>query len=114
MHKGHGCPFLLPMPNETKHTSGDWRYSGEYSEITTSRVGVLEGSKSIAQLSAWGKSEEEVLANGVLIAAAPELLEALNGIVEQFEKSRAMVPADLADEIRLFGKQAIAKAIGKR
>ncbi len=47
-----------------------------------------------------------------LIAAAPDLFEALEDIIKQFEKSKLMVGADLADSIRIFGKNAIAKALG--
>ena len=39
-----------------------------------------------------------------------ELLEALRDIVEQAEKTKIMLPADLADSINIFGKQAIKNA----
>ena len=39
-----------------------------------------------------------------------ELLEALKDIVEQAEKTKTMLPADLADSINIFGKQAIKNA----
>lgn len=39
-----------------------------------------------------------------------KLLEALKDIVQQAELTRAMLPPDLADSIRIFGKQAIAEA----
>jgi len=46
-----------------------------------------------------------------MIAAFPAVLEALQDIVEQYEASRLSVGADLADSIRVFGKQALAKAL---
>ena len=57
-------------------------------------------------------NEDENNANAHLIAAAPDLLEALEDIVKQFEKTIFMTGPDLADSIRVFGKQAIAKARG--
>ena len=45
-------------------------------------------------------------------AAAPDLFEALQDIVEQFEATMLPVGPDLADSIRVFGKAAIAKATG--
>lgn len=57
--------------------------------------------------------QAEALRRANVIAAAPELMEALREIVEQFERTRMSVPADLADSIRVFGKAALAKAEGK-
>lgn len=66
----------------TKHTPGEWRYSEEYKLVTTSRIGIIEGSKTICELPTFGhKPEEETNANGLLIAAAPDLLEALQQLV---------------------------------
>lgn len=42
-----------------------------------------------------------------------ELLEVLQDIVLQYEKSSFPIGADLADSIRVFGKAAIAKATGE-
>ena len=56
-----------------------------------------------------GITEEEALANARLIAAAPELLEALQIMVKQFTKT----PSTLADtEARGKAHAAIAKATG--
>jgi len=55
----------------------------------------------------------EYIANAHLIAAAPEMYEALKDIIEQAEKTLIMLGPDLADSIRVFGKQALAKAEGK-
>jgi hypothetical protein len=60
-----------------KHTKGNWRTSKKFDEITVSKPGILEGSKSIAMVSDFSKSKEEVKANAILMAAAPELFEAL-------------------------------------
>jgi len=45
-----------------------------------------------------------------LHAAAPEMLEALKDIVEQYQKTRLPVGPDLGDSIRVFGQQAISQA----
>jgi len=44
--------------------------------------------------------------------AAKQMLEALKDVVEQADKTSMMLPADLADSIRVFGHAAIAKAGG--
>ena len=46
------------------------RYSQGFGVVTTSLSGVSEGSKRICSLSDFGKSVEEVDANGILIADA--------------------------------------------
>ena len=45
--------------------------------------------------------------------AAPDMYQALKDIIEQAEKTHLPIGADLADSIRVFGKQALAKAEGK-
>jgi len=57
-----------------------WRYSDEYKEVTTSKVGIIEGSKSICAISTFDKTEDEIKSNGKLISAAPEMFEALKRV----------------------------------
>jgi hypothetical protein len=59
------------------------------------------------------RSRAEDDANARLIAAAPEMYEALRDIIEQAERTKMMLPADLADAIRVFGRAALAKAEGR-
>lgn len=42
-----------------------------------------------------------------------DLYEALEDIINQAEATHLPIGADLADSIRVFGKQALAKAEGK-
>ena len=42
------------------YTKGNWRYSSEYLEVTTSKIGIIEGSKSICAISNFDKSKEEI------------------------------------------------------
>lgn len=65
---------------EFKGTKQPWRTSVDLTEVTASKVGILEGSKQICTVSTFCKTEEEVHANAKLIAAAPDLLEALQAI----------------------------------
>jgi hypothetical protein len=44
--------------------------------------------------------------------AANQMLQALKDVVEQADKTSLMLPADLADSIRVFGRAAIAAAGG--
>ena len=105
------------MSEKPKHRAGPW----EIDSVSLRNMGALEikgigwrGSRIVAVAQFSGGSEDpEVRANARLIKAAPELLEALEDIIEQTEKSMFILGADLGDSIRVFGKQAIAKAKGE-
>ena len=63
---------------EFKGTKGEWRYSDEFQCITVSKKGVIEGSKTICDISThvgFDYSGKEFNANARLIAAAPVLLK---------------------------------------
>jgi len=47
-----------------------------------------------------------------LAKAAPKMAEALEDIIAQAAKTRLMMGVDLADSIKVFGKQALAEAKG--
>ena len=89
------------MPNkQSAHTPGPWncnRASAAGREIIVSEVSPVD----VAVLSHRDKSQSEINANARLIAAAPDLLEALREIA-----------ADCSDPIRL-ARAAIAKATGE-
>lgn len=74
-----GFPPRIPI------SAGVWRYSADGEEVTTSRIGVLEGSKRVCLVSTFSKSAQEVEANGRVLAAAPEMMEALEDVQLYFE-----------------------------
>ena len=74
---------------EFKGTKGKWRYSNEFQCITVSKKGVIEGSKTICDISncvGFDYSGKEFNANAKLIAAAPELLKALVFLKQEYEQ----------------------------
>jgi len=58
-------------------------------------------------------SETERTANAALIAAAPDMYEALKGLIEEYEKCKGSVPTDLSDEINIFCRAALKLARGE-
>lgn len=104
----------------SKHTKGPWaNFNG--SDVSTNRE---DGkvSQYIADCAMEELGLEEILANARLIAAAPELLEALVNMVEWHGKREwptaefkveSLLPIDLQnDEVRL-AMRAITKATGE-
>ena len=62
-------------------SQGEWRFSENGEEVTTSRRGILEGSKKVCELGTFDKSRAEIKANGRAISAVPEMMAALRQIV---------------------------------
>ena len=100
-----------------KHTPGPWHYDDEFQEVRTN--GTLKDSgKDICSFNFADFDTSEDTANAVLCAAAPEMLEALELLVESFPElqtdealSGADVVEHLANNWEVFTK-AIAKAKG--
>lgn len=67
----------------------------------------------IAEVNPYHEDDKTIQANARLIVAAPDMYEALKDIIAEAEKSHLTIGADLDDSIRVFGKQALAKAEGK-
>ena len=92
----------------SKHTPGPWLYDDESEVISTDAR--LEGSKAeIAEVvtSYYGPFAAEQQANARLIAAAPDLLEALR------EADKCMSGLYDGSEVQARIRAAIAKATGK-
>lgn len=98
-----------PMKNTQKHTQGPWNvaYYGY-----TERPVIKHGSQSIADVRGCELDDTTThsLANARLIAAAPDLLAALRGMVCLYEVMHARNP--YTDSRPLQALAAITKAEG--
>jgi hypothetical protein len=99
-------------------SQGTWRYSKEYEEVTTSRVGLIEGSKSVCTLANFSKSKEEIEANGKAISAVPEMIDALKKADAYFNEFKHLSKEHMKvwDSIaraleKAEGKQALQKKV---
>lgn len=81
---------------EFKGSKGTWRYLPAFGEVKSEKSGL------IADLVVNGNEDE----NGRLIAAAPELLEALQDAIHAHDKHGEQSEWD-------FARTAIAKALGQ-
>jgi hypothetical protein len=87
-----------------KYTPGPW----DLDEGDKSTVYELETSELVAEVDR-GRSAGETEANGRLIAAAPDLLEALKVFVWPYQEGHGLDDT----ERQKLGRAAIAKAEGK-
>ncbi len=108
------------------YTKGEWRIEQESDKLIKFDSPVVSCKHRLGHpplITIWTNSkygqdfymrvalvEEE--ADAHLIASAPDMYEALKEIIELDEQTRLPMGADLADSIRVFGKQALAKAEG--
>jgi ABC-type multidrug transport system fused ATPase/permease subunit len=65
----------------SKHSPGPWKYS--LSEYANHRITNLSGQLFIAEIDRLD-ADEQTEANAKLIAAAPDLLRALENLVDEF------------------------------
>lgn len=94
----------------SKHTPGPWHVSEEW-DGTSIKAGQFHVTHTI-QWCGWHPEEEDkavTQANARLIAAAPELLEALVDL-----ERTAGLPAMMDDPVRVKARAAIAKATGEK
>ena len=89
------------------HTPGPWSFDGDYVE-SLALLKPLFKPLSVATLADCGHNTE---GNGILIAAAPELLAALKELVAYDDGSNE--PEDYGYELLQRCKAAIAKAEGR-
>ena len=107
------------MSNETKYTPGPWRM---VSRIPGSNqtVGVVSGDVLVCKLS--NRSREQSMRDACLIAAAPELYEALDSLVRYdatyaYDGTVTLPVADhITDATRVVerARAALAKARGEQ
>lgn len=100
-----------------KHTPGPWTDSLGMAGRPV--VSAVNQSLDIAVMSLRGKTEEEVYSNARLIAAAPELLEALEESLAAMERMDALLlkltesPKECEKGEIVRARSVIAKAKGE-
>ena len=76
----------------TKHTAGPWNVYGDDKTL----IGAKDGKMMLAKTNhrhicqEWSRTVEEAQANARLIAAAPELLAALEQLTEKTERANTI------------------------
>lgn len=95
---------------KTKHTPGPWLYSPHYREHAQGHIYLPNANENEAHtidlVGAAGMSQEQLNANANLIAAAPDMLEALEFIFFQ-----AIDDDTTEDDIRAMHEQMRAAAL---
>lgn len=101
------------------HTPGPWKLREVTQLVYWGKI--YTGTKSIAQVQLWehGKAsgDEEARANAHLIAAAPELLEALKGIAnanQQDWDEALRSPEDFKRWAQSLANHVVNKAEGRQ
>lgn len=95
--------------SKPKHTPGPWKFIGEVSEVRTvtpDPTSQYGNGTPIVSFSEWDLNSKEKQANARLIAAAPELLDALRAVRSSLPLTVDPTPL----EIQI--NAAIAKATG--
>ena len=98
--------------NETKHSAGPWRtgtiVAGDRDHADRQRITAGQGSGWLADVLIWDDCPEESKANARLIASAPDLLEALKGVVAWIDQYHPKASQNLT-----LSRAAISKAEGR-
>lgn len=101
---------------KNKHTPGPWIYDETWALIHDGRKSAVSPHESAAEIcaihAARNGKPDECKANALLIAAAPELLEALQGIIDLNKYSNS--PCPFGRDIERICRTAIAKATGQQ
>jgi hypothetical protein len=91
----------------TQHTPGPWHTRKNDASITAEAP---NGTASTVAHVDFSKSRDEWVSNARLIAASPELLDAL---IEIYERLAADIPVEVDDSWFSVARAAIAKAKGE-
>ena len=92
--------------SETKHTPGPWEV--DLSGTVIARV--MKGGFMVAKIRKLAHAWHEQVANAHLIAAAPELLEALQAIIADVEQDESDFGYAADAPLIVAARAAIAKA----
>lgn len=105
--------------SEIKHTPGPWGISSQSPRIikkydSLGETNVILGSASAYPQSRFFESEESAIKNALLMSAAPELFEALQRVLLEYELviNSAYCQCDRDDAAIAAANAAIAKATG--
>ena len=99
----------------TKHTPGPWYVTGNLTRYINVRIGggLIQEVASCGPTEADGGYGPQQEANARLIAAAPDLLEALSGMLACWRsvcRAQGWEPEHVVEAVR--AQEAIAKATG--
>ncbi|WP_272579009.1 MULTISPECIES: hypothetical protein [unclassified Providencia] len=101
---------------EFKGTPAPWLT--DRNNVHTGRIATLHGCENNSWVEIWStnwpESESVQEANAYLIAAAPELLEALQRLLKYHDDFYGIEPDEDHDHPLSVAKAAIAKAIGQQ
>ena len=104
------------MTNETKHTPGKWHECDDCEHIILAYDAESDRMNELALVYAWDGKKTH-LANRRLIACAPELLKALEALVDdeecRFDHHGCCQTHDLSNPCNMqYARNVIAKAKG--
>jgi hypothetical protein len=94
-----------------KHTPGPWTVYDDSNDGKTNRIEIAARGKTVARI--YQSVPEEDLPNARLIAAAPDLLEALKMAVSALERSDYIQMDGDSFDVVDVSRAAIARASGE-
>jgi hypothetical protein len=99
---------------DAKFTPGPWEISGGNLDIRSNAGGMkfIARINQPAETNALTPTDQASLANAHLIAAAPELFEALFALLSAIETTQS-IPGPKGQELRGMAHAALAKAKGQ-
>lgn len=95
----------------SNYTQGPWKESGEHGKVIRSRSNQIVAN--VKSLGFADKNNKKLRANALLISAAPELLEALQVIVQNYSAVHGIADLEMHPAIHQ-AKLAIEKATGEK
>lgn len=104
---------------ETKHTPGPWKVCGLRADSEAWRDGNIISDVTYDTIALCNKTASTVMldgqleANARLIAAAPELLEALKALLAYDEQDAGCIPSHAHLDAQEDARAAIVKATGE-